>query len=67
MIIRNSAVCLRCNTEIESIHRHDFVKCYCADGIFVDGGHDYIRHGCVYEEDYVNTSIEQDGLPFDPD
>ena len=30
MIIRNSAKCVHCGTEIESKHRHDFVVHYCA-------------------------------------
>lgn len=29
MIIRNSAKCAHCGTEIESTHRHDFVVHYC--------------------------------------
>ena len=43
-IIRNSAKCRKCNDEIESTHRHDFVKCKCGE-IFVDGGKAYIRRG----------------------
>jgi len=34
---------------LESTHRHDWVACECWDGegsgIFVDGGHDYLRRG----------------------
>lgn len=30
MIVRNSAKCVHCGTEIESKHRHDFVVHYCA-------------------------------------
>ena len=50
-LIRNAARCLNCKTIIESKHRHDFVVCPCFKdevgntGIFIDGGHDYIRRG----------------------
>ena len=44
IIRRNSAICLKCNEEIESKHRHDFVSCGCGS-IFVDGGRDYLRRG----------------------
>lgn len=48
---RNRARCRRCDTVIESKHRHDFVVCACWgedengvwQGIAVDGGPDYIR------------------------
>lgn len=43
-VIRNSAKCLLCETEIVSKHRHDFVRCKCGD-VFVDGGNVYIRRG----------------------
>ena len=41
-IIRNSAICLRCNEEIVSEYRHDFKWCSCHT-IAVDGGLDYLR------------------------
>ena len=44
MIKRNAARCRKCDTVIESRHRHDFVWCKC-QAIFVDGGLDYIRAG----------------------
>lgn len=44
MIIRNSLICLLCNTEIESKHVHDWVDCTCG-ACFVDGGREYIRRG----------------------
>lgn len=40
----NAAKCLSCNQIIQSVHRHDFVRCECGN-IFVDGGTDYIRRG----------------------
>jgi hypothetical protein len=36
--------CLKCNTIIESKHRHDYVTCACG-ACFVDGGSDYMRIG----------------------
>lgn len=63
-IIRNSARCLRCNTEIESTHRHDFVSCPCGT-IAVDGGKDYIRRaGDIRSSDWVDTSIIE-GKPYE--
>lgn len=44
MIIRNAAQCRRCGAMIESTYRHDYQACTCGS-IFVDGGHDYLRHG----------------------
>lgn len=43
-LTRNAAKCLLCLDEIESKHRHDFVRCSCGS-IFVDGGLDYQRRG----------------------
>jgi hypothetical protein len=37
--------CLKCNTIIESLYRHDFVKCECGE-CFIDGGKEYTRYGC---------------------
>lgn len=49
MIIRNSAKCPHCGTEIESKHRHDFVVHYCdvkpsqkRAWVMVDGKHDHL-------------------------
>lgn len=42
-LTRNAAHCKKCDTVIESTHRHDFVSCVC--GNFVDGGHEYLRRG----------------------
>lgn len=58
MIVRNSAKCLDCNTEIESTHRHDLKSCSCGN-VFVDGGKDYLRR--VYmNENWEDTSIKDD-------
>lgn len=39
--------CLGCNTIVQSKHVHDFRKCACKgeNGIYVDGGGDYLRMG----------------------
>lgn len=55
-IIRNSAKCLICDTEIESVHRHDFKVCPCGN-LFVDGGKSYIRRGVKDASKIINTSI----------
>jgi len=55
-IIRNSAKCHNCNTEIESQHRWDYVSCPCLN-ISVDGGLDYIRRSAKHIELYEDTSI----------
>ena len=43
-IIHNRARCARCGDIVESMHRHDWVRCSCG-AIFVDGGHAYLRGG----------------------
>ncbi len=48
-ITRNALVCMDCDDLIESKYRHDFVSCKCG-AIFVDGGHDYLRHGGDWEK-----------------
>lgn len=60
MILKNSIKCNHCNDEIESKHRHDFVKCTCGK-VAVDGGKDY--SGTMFTElsDFTDTSIEDDG------
>lgn len=59
MILRNSALCLECNTEIESKHRHDYVSCPCG-AIAVDGGKDYLRRACIPGKNIKDTSIVKD-------
>lgn len=53
-IIRNAAQCSKCHDVIESFDRHDFKFCKC-EAIFVDGGHDYLRHGGSPEY-FINLS-----------
>lgn len=39
--------CLVCKIILVSFHRHDFKRCVCKNGTFVDGGTDYLRYGGV--------------------
>ena len=57
-IIRNSAKCVKCGDEIESKHRHDWVRCKCG-AIFTDGGKDYFHRG-GNPEDFIDTSITKE-------
>ncbi|KFI41919.1 DUF7695 domain-containing protein [Bifidobacterium biavatii] len=41
-IIRNSARCKRCGSEIESRYTWEYVTCACG-AISIDGGHEYCR------------------------
>ena len=50
-IIRNAAICRKCDDHIESKNRHDFVWCRCG-AIAVDGGHDYLKR-CGRIEDLI--------------
>ena len=56
IVVRNSAICLRCGEEIVSEGRHAFRTCRCG-ALSVDGGLDYRRR--VYHEDarWLDTSI----------
>lgn len=56
IIERNSARCLDCNTEIVSVHRHDFKYCRCGS-IAVDGGDEYLRRVYKKEARWEDTSI----------
>lgn len=58
-ISRNSAMCLECNTEIVSTHRHDFVSCPCGN-VHVDGGNDYMKRGVRDFNKYRDTSIYEE-------
>lgn len=60
-IIRNAVQCRYCGDVIESTYRHDFKTCGCGR-VSVDGGHDYLRRGCVSPDDYTDLSeVEKDG------
>lgn len=36
--------CKKCGDIIQSMHRHNFVRCKCGS-IFIDGGSEYVRMG----------------------
>lgn len=55
MIIRNSARCKKCQEEVISRHRYDFVTCKCG-ALSVDGGLAYLKR-CGNMEDREETSI----------
>lgn len=52
-IIRNSAVCVYCKTEIESKHRHDFVTHTCETRPAYERM--WVGDSCVYREPKVQT------------
>lgn len=56
MIIRNSALCLECHTEVISQHRHDFVRCKCG-AVAVDGGQAYLKRSIIPGKQFKDTSI----------
>ena len=58
MIIKNAIRCNICGDEIESKHRHDYVRCKCG-ACAVDGGHDYLRRSFSKITDYTDLSITQ--------
>lgn len=58
-IIRNSAICLQCNSEIESKHVHDYVVCECGN-IAVDGGKHYLKRSATDMKLIKDTSITED-------
>ena len=45
VLTKNAIKCLVCNTILESKHQHDFQRCNCSNGAFVDGGLSCIRCG----------------------
>lgn len=55
-IIRNAAKCKHCGDVIESKHRHDFKAC-CCGRVWIDGGHEYLRHGAMKNmDDFIDLS-----------
>lgn len=58
-IVKNALFCFGCDTEIESKHRHDFVRCPCG-AIFVDGGLAYVRAGWTPEVEWEDRSVFED-------
>ena len=63
-IIHNKIQCKNCGDVIESKHRHDWVACSCFkneednQGVFVDGGTDYLRRGGKLENIIDLTEVE---------
>ena len=47
VLSKNAIKCLVCNTILESKHQHDFQRCNCSNGAFVDGGLSYERLGAM--------------------
>lgn len=43
-------MCTECGDVIQSMHRHDFVRCSCG-ATFIDGGDVYTRCGGEFEKD----------------
>ena len=54
-IVRNSARCLGCDTEIVSAHVHDFVTCNCG-ALSVDGGNHYLKRSFDENVRFEDTS-----------
>jgi hypothetical protein len=55
VITRNAAKCNKCGEELESKHRHDFVRCGCG-ALCVDGGKDYLKRAYNDPSDVVELS-----------
>jgi hypothetical protein len=53
-VITNKIKCLRCETVLESVHRHDFRWCKCGK-VAVDGGKEY-RRRLGQPTDYIDIS-----------
>lgn len=50
-------MCKTCGDVLVSHHRHDFRRCRCENGVFIDGGQaDYIRVGGDSGFVYVNVT-----------
>ena len=43
--------CAKCGWILSSLARHDFARCKCEAGTFIDGGFDYTRIGGEPERD----------------
>ena len=56
IVVRNSAICLRCGDEIISERRHAFRTCSCG-ALSVDGGLDYRRRVYTDDVNWLDTSI----------
>ena len=60
MITKNAVYCPKCEVEIESKHRHDFVWCP-GRHIAVDGGKSYLkRTGDIYSEELERSTYSKE-------
>lgn len=57
---RNRVRCNKCNTIVESKHRHDFRWCTCGH-VAVDGGPAYDRRVWNGTIDWVNVVVDENG------
>jgi tRNA(Ile2) C34 agmatinyltransferase TiaS len=55
---RNRAKCTRCNTVVESKHKHDFVTCKCGN-LSVDGGLDYKKRTYNEAEQWLEVADDE--------
>jgi len=55
VITVNKGQCKLCNDIIESVHRHDYVKCKCGE-IAVDGGKSYRRRSAKDFSNFIELS-----------
>lgn len=62
-VLRNRAKCKKCQSIIESFHRHDYITCKCGE-ISVDGGNDY--HKCSARDWDNFLRIDDDGNEIVP-
>ncbi len=63
MILRNMGKCNECGDVIESVHRHDFVRCSCG-AVAVDGGKSYLRRAAKEWGMFTEMSVILDPLFF---
>lgn len=64
-ILRNSARCLSCDTEIQSSYRHDHQTCPCKN-VSVDGGGSYLKRSVNDFANYKDTSLVTCKPGFEP-
>lgn len=58
---RNAVHCNNCDTTIESVHRHDYVRCACPDddkSVAVDGGQAYSKRSVGIHADFTEVTDE---------
>lgn len=73
-ILKNKVRCKACGEVIESMHRHDFVKCSCENQTMTDGGvcNGYVRRGGVDLsliepiEEYISEEEMEKYIKYNP-